>query len=181
MKNSLVIALALIAISGCSSHHTGAISLLSVRLTGHDQGGDEVAVENEGHRTVVDVHSRAGIGGAELTPSHGEWRHPVVMRFHLHGLEALQLSNGKLAIHTSVLSSPPYTQLCELLPVGGRNGTPLEQSSPYWIRLHVVNNKEPGQRVVPLEDGYFELTVPHSLLDENPKMLSIHWIDFLRR
>ncbi len=177
---TIVALLGLLLVSGCASHRTGGHGLPSVRLTGHDKGGDAVTVTEEGNRTVVDVHSTSGIGRAELTMPNGGWRRPLTMRFHLQGLEALDVNNGRLVIHTSVLSRPPYKQLCELFPVGGRNGSPLEEVSPFWMPLNVANRKEPGQRVIPLDDGYFEVTLPDALLDGNPETLYIQWIDFLR-
>lgn len=180
MKHNLIIVLALILVSGCASHRAHDPSLPSVRLTGHDQDGDNVDVTVDDNRTVVDVHSRAGIGRAELRCPDGGWRCPVVMRLHLRGLEGLHVNSGKHSIHTSVLSHSPHQQLCELFPVSGRDGSPLDESSPFWMPLHVENRGAPGQRVIPLAAGYFEVTVPDALLDGNPETLLIQWIDFYR-
>jgi len=181
MKHSLIIVLALILVFGCASHRAHDHRLPSVRLTGHDKDGDDVTVTLDDNRTVVDVHSRAGIGRAELTCPDGGWRRPVVIRLHLRGLEGLHVNNGKHSIHTSVLSHSAYEQLCELFSAAGRDGSPLEESSPFWMPLHVENKMAPGQRVIPLEAGYFEVTLPDALLDGNPQALLIQWIDFYRR
>ena len=34
---------------------------------------------------------------------------------------------------------------------------------------------------LPEQDGYFEMTLPKALFKENPKLLTLGWIDFYRR
>ncbi len=34
--------------------------------------------------------------------------------------------------------------------------------------------------VIPLEDGYIKVTLPKILTRDQPKLLSIRWVDFLR-
>lgn len=181
MKHLLILVLALMLASGCALPPAQDHRLPSVRLTGHDKDGDTVTVRKEGHRTVVDVRSRTGTGRAELTCPDRGWRRPVGLRLHFHALEGLHVNNGKVSVHTSLLSHPPYEQLCELFPAGESNGSSLEKSSPFWMPLHVENKSAPGQRVIPLAAGYFEVTIPEALLDNRPEPLQIQWIDWYRK
>lgn len=160
---------------------TGGDAVLSIRLTGADKSGDSIVASIKGGRTVVDVHSTSGIGRAEISPVDGRWRKPLILRLHLHGLESMSVNNGKFVIDTSVLSHPPYKQLCEFFPDGGRKGSSLEEVSPFWIRLQIENINQPGRRVIPLENGHFEVVLPDALFDGDPNTVFLQWIDFFRR
>ncbi len=181
VKWRITILFALLLTCGCMSSRIGPTPSLSIRLTGTDKTGDEVTVSTEGSRTVIDVRSKSGIGRAEISPADGKWQRPLIMRLHLNGLESLSVNNGKFAVDTSVLSRPPYRQLCELFPVGGRKGSSLEDVSPLWFPVRIVNNEKPEHRVVPLDNGHFEVTFPDAMFDGSPKTISIQWIDFFRR
>lgn len=181
MKRIIPLLCVLMIVCGCMASRTGGDAVLSIRLTGADKSGDNIAVSREGMRTVVDVHSTSGIGRAEISPVDGRWQKPLILRLHLRGLESLNVSNGKFAINSSVLSRPPYKQLCELCPVGGRTGSSLEEVSPFWIHLQLENIKQPGHRVIPLENGYFEVSLPDALFDGDTDTVFLQWIDFFRR
>ena len=33
---------------------------------------------------------------------------------------------------------------------------------------------------IPLKDGYFEMQLPKALLEDDPKSITVNWIDFYR-
>jgi hypothetical protein len=33
---------------------------------------------------------------------------------------------------------------------------------------------------IPLNDGYFEIQLPKALFEDNPKSITVNWIDFYR-
>ncbi len=35
-------------------------------------------------------------------------------------------------------------------------------------------------KTIPLDDGYFEMQLPKALFEDNPKSITINWIDFYR-
>ena len=181
MKRAIAILLSLLLVCGCISHPIGSHVSLLIRLTGANKSGDEIIVSPEGNLTVLDLHSKSGIGQAEISSVDGKWQRPLIIRLHLRGLESLRVNNREFTIATSVLSRPPYRQLCEVFPVAGQKGFPVEEVDPFWIPLRIANRKEQGRRVIPLEEGYFEVTLPDVLLEGNPETLFIQWIDFFRR
>lgn len=79
------------------------------------------------------------------------WPKQVIIRLHLRGLESFTVSNGKIKLSASVLK----------IKILDANGKPLQ--------------------TLPDEDGYFEITLPKALLQENPKSLTLGWIDFYRQ
>ncbi|MDJ0743077.1 MAG: hypothetical protein QNJ32_06910 [Xenococcaceae cyanobacterium MO_167.B27] len=181
LKREILISLSLMLVWGCISNPINSQVPLSIRLTGADKSGDEIVVSTEETRTVIDLYSKSGIGRAELEAVDGKWQKPIIMRLHLHGLESFSINNGEFTITTSVVSQPPYRQLWEIFTVDGSEDDSLEEVAPFWIPLRIVNRKEKGHPVIPLEEGYFEVTLPDVLLEENPETLSIQWIDFFRR
>ena len=35
-------------------------------------------------------------------------------------------------------------------------------------------------KTIPLKDGYFEIQLPKALFEDNPKSITVNWIDFCR-
>jgi hypothetical protein len=152
---------------------------LSIRLIGPGTTTGDVTVSAQDTRTIVDIRG-SGIGTVELSRRDAPWPKPIVLRLHLSGLELLNVDNGKIAIGTSVLSRSPPEQVGQLLPGSGRASSTVTQDSPFWMPLRIVNAREPGVRAVPLEEGYFEVTLPDVLFDESPNGFIIRWVDFFR-
>jgi len=131
-------------------------------------------------RITLDVYSKRGIGKLELSTADEQWQKPIILRLHLRGLESLRIDIGTFSVTTSFMSSPPYLQRCELKQAGEPVSTPLKEDSPFWIPTRIENRGDSKDRVIPLETGYFEVTIPELLFHDNPPSLVIQWIDFFR-
>jgi hypothetical protein len=176
MKNIIIILLVLLVTSGCLSSNVA----VSTKLTGSGKGGDKVRVFKKGDSTVIKISSKSGIGQFELAPIDGKWPENIILRFYLHGLESLQVNNGKFIISTSVISRSPYKQLCELSSDLNDKVFQVGEDSRCWMPLNIVNKKIPGHIEIPLEDGYIDATIPAVLFSENPEVIFVQWIDFYR-
>lgn len=124
--------------------------------------------------TIIDVRSRVGIDRATIKRVADTWPQSVVLRLHLRGLESLTVGAGNVSVRWSVPSTAPSSRLVSLYRDG--ISSRLDDTSPYYSKLHMVD----GTGTIPLKDGYFELTLPTELFDENPDEISVHWIDFFR-
>ncbi|MGE4550136.1 MAG: alkaline phosphatase D family protein, partial [Opitutales bacterium] len=110
---------------------------------------------------VLDVKSGFGIGSGKIQLVEGNWPKKVVVRLHLTGLEGFSVSNGKKSMSRHDLN----VRMLDLKgnPVKGRYL--LESLGP---------NK--SKRI----EGYYEVTIPASLLLGEVKELQISWVDFYR-
>lgn len=131
--------------------------------------GDAVRVMDEPGRTILDVTSRSGIGGAVVERRTDRWPERLILRLHLGGLESLAVSNGALTLRASVKSSGGEARISYDLRNGDEGPAP-EKGGPYWAEIKVVG---PG--------GGFELALPPALLSAGARTLEIGWIDFYRR
>ncbi|MBV9124119.1 MAG: hypothetical protein JO112_12235 [Planctomycetes bacterium] len=56
----------------------------------------------------------------------------------------------------------------------------LGPTDPLWVKVRVLTDDGSPATQVPLQGGYFELTLPSALFLGNPKSLTLQWIDFYR-
>lgn len=173
MKRITALFFVMLFMSGCMSDYI----TVSTKLMGRGKSGDVVTVLEDG---VIDICSMSGIGELELTPASGEWPATIVLRLHLRGLESLRISNGKFTVVTSVSSSPPHKQLCEVFSDNGKRETIVTEDSDYWMQLRAVNKKESANLEIPLVDGYFEVILSKIIFDDNLETIFVQWIDFYR-
>ncbi len=138
--------------------------------------GDRISIKMEGAAAVLSVHSKRGIGSAEVTRLQESWPE-VTIRFHLSGLESLRISNGRVTLSASVLSHGNNKRLLHRIVDG--NEQKVEPGSPYWMEIRMVAGAG-GKPKIPLDGGYFEVRIPKAMLGEGAKSISLRWIDFLR-
>ena len=62
------------------------------------------------------------------------------------------------------------------LSSNGREGRVIGEGSPYWANMRIVG----GEETIPLRDGYFELQLPKMFFKDNPRSITLSWIDFYR-
>jgi hypothetical protein len=62
---------------------------------------DRMLVTAADGKTVFDIHSRSGIGSAEITRTKERWSEAVVICLHLGGLESFAVISGKIRLATS--------------------------------------------------------------------------------
>ena len=146
-------------------------------MTATTGAGDHATVSSAGAAVVVAVTSATGIGA--LTLAWPEDTPPTALTLHLylHGLEDLRLESAASQLSLAVLSRPPYTVI-ESAAVNGAPAAELTPDSPYWAA--VTMEAASGAAAIPLEDGYFAVTVPPQLLADAQGSLTVHWVDFYR-
>jgi hypothetical protein len=146
-------------------------------LTATTGAGDHATVRSVGDAVVVAVTSATGIGA--LTLAWQEDAPPTALTLHLYlrGLEDLRLESAASQLTVAVLSRPPYAVI-ESAAVNGAPAAELTPDSPYWAA--VTMEAASGAAAIPLEDGYFAVTVPPQLLADAQGSLTVHWVDFHR-
>jgi hypothetical protein len=109
------------------------------------------------------VTSRSGIGGATLVRVGKSWPPAVTIRLKLNNLESFTMSNGDIQFNTSIRTSGrvPYCKV-------GRNER--RPDAPDGTL------EAPIRRV----DGWFEIDVPHVMLEELPEEIDFAWINEYR-
>jgi hypothetical protein len=137
---------------------------------------DRVEVKAEKDKVVFSVHSPFGISHAVIERAGETWPAAVVLRLHLKGLENFRATNGKVKLEASVSSQNGKVRLWK----DGKEGSPLDAKSPYWMEIRMVGSDGKPAKDIPLKDGYFEMTLPKAFFKGNPKSITVNWIDFYR-
>ena len=61
----------------------------------------------------------------------------------------------------------------------GKEDAPLDRQSPFWMAIRACGKD--GKTVdVPVKDGYFEMTLPRAFFADNPRSITVSWVDFYR-
>jgi hypothetical protein len=138
--------------------------------------GDKVEVTVENGKAVISVHSPFGISQATIERRGDNWPTSVTVRLHLKGLENLKITNGKETLKASVSSQDAKVRLWK----DGEEYSPLDSKHPYWMEIRMVGKDGKPVKTIPLKDGYFEMPLPKALFEDNPKSITLNWIDFYR-
>lgn len=56
----------------------------------------------------------------------------------------------------------------------------LDSDSEFWMDIRMIGPDGKTSDTIPLIDGYFEMQLPKAIFEQNPKSVTIHWIDFYR-
>ena len=99
-----------------------------------------------------------------------------MLRLHLKGLENFKVSNGKVTLEASMSSQDGNVRLWK----DGKEDSPLDSKSPYWLEIRRFDHDGKEATTIPLKDGYFEIQLPKALFDDDPKSITVNWIDFYR-
>ncbi len=139
---------------------------------------DAIVVRTDKDAATFDVKCPFGISRASIERQDEQWPKTVVFRLHLKGLENVKASNGKTTIEgsASIQDGKPKTRLWK----DGRENAPLDDTSPFWIAIRILETDGAAAKAIPLQNGYFELTLPKAFFEGNPKSISVSWIDFYR-
>jgi hypothetical protein len=62
----------------------------------------------------------------------------------------------------------------------GKEESPLDVESPYWMEIRMVGSDGKPSKAIPLKNGYFELQLPKTFFEGNPKSFKMEWNDFYR-
>jgi hypothetical protein len=63
-------------------------------------------------------------------------------------------------------------------PLEDEKGKAVERSGPLWMDIKLLDAKNSPARTIPLEGGFFEVTLPKALFDGLSEPLTVQWIDF---
>ena len=137
---------------------------------------DQVKVKVAEGKAIISVCSPFGISQAVIEGSRNKWPDVVMLRLHLKGLENLKIVTGKITIEAAVSSQDGKTRLWK----DGKEDSPLDAQSPCWMTIRRVGMEGEIVTAIPLKDGSFEMQLPKALLEDNPKSITLHWIDFYR-
>ena len=155
------------------------VALAEIPMANSIAGEKAFEISNEGNGLVSKTPDKrggiSGIGARTVTRTGDKWPdEPLVLKLYLSGLENLEIRVGEEALRFSVLSTGEHRVLVSLL----KNGKELqvEKDGPLWAEVKLVAKK----KAIPLEDGFFEITLPSKFLENNPKSFEVRWIDFYR-
>ena len=168
---AIVAALAAVLSTGC----TNAVEESQFEIT-TKRDNDKVEVKVESGKAVFSIHSPFGISQTVIERTDGNWPDSVILRLHLKGLESFKVSNGKVTLEAAVSSQDGHVQLRK----DGKEDEPLDFKSPYWTEILLFGEDGRQATTIPLTDGYFEISLPKALFEDNPKSVTINWIDFYR-
>jgi hypothetical protein len=138
---------------------------------------DQASIEYANGAGWIDIHSPTGIGYADLELESGIMPGEIVLRLHLKGLEQLQLISPQESIRDYVSSGGAF-HITEETIVSSGTESALLPGHPLWMEIQVVS--EQSEKKIPLEEGYFEVTIPREFLQKAGTSFRVEWIDFYR-
>jgi hypothetical protein len=166
-----VAVMAAVLSTGC----TNAVDEPQFKITTR-RDNDKVEVKVESGKTVFSVHSPFGISQTVIERTDGNWPDIVMLRLHLKGLENFKVSNGNMKLEATVSSQDGKVRLWK----DGKEDSPLDAKSPYWTEIRMFSDDGKPTTTIPLQDGYFEIQLPKAFFEDNPKSITVNWIDFYR-
>lgn len=145
-----------------------------------ERDGDAITASTEAGKTILQITSKRGIGGATITRTSDHWPKELVLRVYLGGLEDMSITSGDVRLNASVLSHSGHPRLLHLWKKN-EEGPQLDKDSPFWMNVAVFDAQGKPIDGLPKQGGWFEMTIPKALLLDQEKVLKLHWIDFFRR
>jgi hypothetical protein len=139
---------------------------------------DTVEVRADKEKTAFIVKSPFGISQAVIERTDEKWPDAVMLRLHLKGLESFRATNGKVTLDAAVSSHDDKQQA--RLWKDGKEDSPLDAKSPYWMEIRMIGGDGKAAKAIPLKGGYIEMQLPKAFFDGNPKSITVNWIDFYR-
>jgi hypothetical protein len=162
----------------CGTSHNNLASFEAVPKKETDQ----IEVSLEKQAAVFDIFSPGGIGGAEVKLASGTLPETILLRLHLRGLEEFRLTAGNKTLLAAV-SSHGDNSIQESISAKSNDiddWRTIDPDSPYWMDIQIVDPEAKSAPKIPLEDGYFEVTIPRFFIKTKISAFSIRWIDFYR-
>ena len=136
---------------------------------------DAIAILDEDSQTIIEIHSDFGIGSASFELVSGSMPDTLLLRLHLKGLEDFQLISPQTTIAASLSSSQVFNIISQRI-VSSTSDQPILSIDPLWMNIDIVSEN----RKIPLEEGYFEITIPREFIRNAGDSFEIKWIDFYR-
>lgn len=139
---------------------------------------DTVQVRPEKDKTVFIVQCPSGIGQAVIERQEKTWPKLVVLRLHLKGLSSFRASNGRVRLDAAVSIQEGKVKV--RLWKDGKEDALLGEKSPFWTDIRIVGDDGKPAKAIPLKNGYFEVALPRVFSEEQPRSITLNWIDFYR-
>jgi hypothetical protein len=137
---------------------------------------DQVSIQYQNGIAFIDVHSPVGIGSATFELESGPMPAEIILRLHLKGLEEIRLTSSQNNIAASVASSDTSNINQRIIAPGSES--PLLPNHPLWMQVEIIS--ELPEKSIPLEEGYFKITMPKEFIQNAGNSYEIEWIDFYR-
>lgn len=137
---------------------------------------DQVDIQFDNSAALIDIISPRGIGAATFELESGRMPEQVILQLHLQGLEELRLTSLQTSIAASVSNSDP-SEVRQRIAAASID-TPILPGEPLWMEVEIVSKR--AVKMLPLEEGYFEVTVPKEFLQKAGNSFEVKWIDFHR-
>ena len=138
---------------------------------------DQVDIQYENGTALIDIQSPTGIGSAAFELESGTMPENMTLRLHLKGLEQFRLKAAQEEIAAAVSSGDASTIENQTILSSGTE-SPLLPGHPLWMEIEIVSGQ--AEKKIPLEEGYFEVTVPQEFIQNVRTTFEIEWIDFYR-
>ncbi len=135
---------------------------------------DRIDVKSEEDKTVFIVRSPFGISNATIERTTEQQPDKIVIQLRLKGLESFKLSTDKLKLEASVSSHDGTVRLWK----DGKEDSPLDSKSPYWMEIKILDNSGEPTKNIPQKDGVFEMQLPKKFFEGNPNWFKVEWVDF---
>jgi hypothetical protein len=132
----------------------------------------------KGDVAVISLKCPSGIGSATITRQEKQWPKVVVLYLHLKGLEDFRAGNGQDTLHAAVRVGDGEFRMRQWK--NRQEGHRLLRTDPLRLNICAMNLEGKPVTKAPLNEGYFEITLPSVFFGSNPKSISLHWIDFFR-
>ena len=137
---------------------------------------DRIEVKSQDGKAVFIIRSPLGISNATIERTEEQWPEKIAIQMRLNGLESFKLSTDKLKLEASVSSHDGNVRLWK----DGKEDSPLDSKSPYWMEIKILDSDGKPTKAIPLKDGSFEMQLPEKFFADNPKSFKIEWVDFYR-
>lgn len=137
---------------------------------------DRVETKHEASKTIFDIQSPHGISHANIQRTSDNWPEKIIVRLRLKGLESFKVKTHDLTLCTSISSSS--TEIRQWFDK--KEDSPLDLKIPFWMKIRMFDRDGKPTKTIPLQDGHFEIQLPKTLFESNPRSIKLEWIDFYR-
>lgn len=154
-------------------------NLKRVRVVCRDHSAG-VTVQSGPYRSdgaFINIKSKTGIGSVTIKGANDKWPKHILVHLQLRGLESFKVTSGGTVIEWSLSSTgnnPLHVTLHQ-----NKQTSEISTDNPYFAGLR-INGPIGDGNLIPLQDGYFSLTLPAKLFEGNPAEIRLSWVDFYR-
>jgi uncharacterized protein YcfL len=173
--HTILVSLCLISCSSQAANaQSGDQTVLTVTTKNLD---DQIDIQHKDDITTIDIHSLTGIGSAKFELASGSMPANIVMRLHLSGLEKFRITSRQAAVTVSGSSNGTFNITNQTITTAGSEYS-ITPTDPLWMKIEIVSDQT--TKKIPLEEGFFEITVPKEFIQTAGNSFEIQWIDFYR-